>query len=124
MPLHIWVTIACSDEQALDLLSSPGAQDVRLVQKTSHSVSTYAMGIITPITSGQRELYQGDIAQAQFWPVSSQNSEQQVTRELQGEIMVPLSVPPGCRILSFEIEVCSIVLTLLAYPDRYWGSMM
>ena len=105
-PIQIYVSISSSDDQALDLLSTPGAQDIRLVQTTSYCKTTYAVGLVGGLP-GQPDLFKRDITSAIFWAADSRNGIQPGRRYLQGEVIVPLTMPPGCHILSFEIEVCT-----------------
>ncbi|KAI0076174.1 hypothetical protein K474DRAFT_1663295 [Panus rudis PR-1116 ss-1] len=100
------MTLQSSDEQGLDLLSSPNAPTARLTRTSITSPS-----FIVPHTDvGTRLLHSEVISTAIWWSVGAPLDGQ---RYLQGELAIPADAPPNCCILNFAMNY-NVVL----YPFR------
>ena len=97
--IPVWMRFTSPDIQALDILSLPAAQDVRLVRTTLDYESPYGV-----FSSNPRRLEKAEVAVAGFRPVTVVAGPG--TKDLLGEIPVPHDARPSCKILNFALEVC------------------
>ena len=97
------ILIQSTDEQALDLLSSAAAHDVRLVRTTKDLETTYMTALVSG-DAGTQIMQSKDIALAVFQPVDF-HAEQLRERSLFGQIPIPSDLPPGFQIFNYTLEV-------------------
>lgn len=103
VPLHLM--LISDDVQALDLLSSIYAPDVRLTRTTSYGQAMSSLGLVAG--DGSQVDQPIDLASARFTPAVQENSESPSTqcRVLRGELTIPGDIPPECHILHYSMEV-------------------
>ncbi len=95
--------VSSSDPQALGLLSTPSAPQVRLIRKASFapSISVSAISVIGPWDAEAEA-----IGTAIWWTVpNAGGASREGVKYLQGEIRVPEVLIPNFRILNFSLEV-------------------
>lgn len=96
------VTVVCEDSEALDLLSSPHAINVRLrrIATLIQAGSVLGRGLAPP----KRDISQ-DFGTAVWWPrVEHSDAKQPLnTRHLEGEIRLAKSLVP-----SFDMGCCTV----------------
>ena len=108
------MTLQGSDEQALDLLSTPSA--VRLSLLRMRLVGSHA--ISDDLESGRsNNSFTDSAGTAFFWP-SSEGAPEPGTRVLQGELEVKKSLKPGFVFPRFSVRVSARTLPLFHHSSQ------
>jgi len=100
------ISIETPDSQAMDLLSSPRAIDVRLRRCVTYRENA---GIVKKMGSGSSEIIE-DITTAVWWPSQDGHTTKPGQRRLNGEMQLSNALKPTSAIAHFAIEYLVVVM--------------
>ncbi|KAJ7018802.1 hypothetical protein C8F04DRAFT_1277119 [Mycena alexandri] len=121
-PIPCVITLSSTDAQALDLLSAPRAISVHLRRRLKPLVPASKRNGMFDANADLSVDPAENVAAATWWPSldggqdnRSQGSSRRIhRRRLDGEIQLPVSLKPSCRIAHFAVEYTVEVLPFKA----------
>ncbi|KAJ7928766.1 hypothetical protein B0H13DRAFT_2652719 [Mycena leptocephala] len=117
-PIPCVITLSSTDAQALDLLSAPRAISVHLRRRLKPVLPASTRHGIFDANADLSVDPAENIVAASWWPsledVGSRTSQRISRRRLDGEIQLPTTLKPSCRIAHFAVEYTVEVLPFKA----------